>query len=176
MTTNRDADADLAICNAATPGPWELASSRDNPTILDDSQTYLGEFRYEEDATFAIEAREALPYWIAEAESLEALAEGQSREIETLRAEIADLRSREVIEHGGTYFAPLEITNWTWEWFDASEGICAYVGGESIPRELYVALPGVNLEKFAMAYPTREAAMQALRDAIEVVKKGEEQP
>lgn len=103
-------------------------------------------------------------------------AERQSREIETLRAEIADLRSREVIEHGGIYYAPLAITNGTWEWYNSGESSYAYIGGESIPRELYVALPGVNLEKVAMAYPTREAAMQALRDAIEAVKKGEDQP
>lgn len=102
--------------------------------------------------------------------------EAMQADLLRLRAEVADLRSREVIEHGGIYYAPLAITNGTWEWFDASEGICAYVGGESIPRELYAALPGVNLEKFAMAYPTREAALQALRDAIEVVKKGEKQP
>lgn len=109
-------------------------------------------------------------------DTIERMSRDEVNALDRLRAELADLQSREVVEHGGIYYAPLAITNGTWEWFDASEGVCAYVGGESIPRELYVALPGVNLEKFAMAYPTREAAMQALRDAIETVKKEEEQP
>jgi len=94
-------------------------------------------------------------------------------EVERLRAEIADLRSREVIEYDGILHDPLAMANRVWEWHDASDGFEEYTGRFHIPRELYVALPGVNPDKLAMAYPTREAAMQALRDAIQTVQ-GEE--
>lgn len=119
-------------------------------------------------ALYGVPTEEGCPWGEQIAETL---AIDAAREIGSLREELADLRSREVIECSGIYFAPLAITNGTWEWFDASDGFCAYVGGESIPSELYVALPGVNLEKFAMAYPTREAVLQALRDAIEATKQ-----
>jgi len=177
--TPRDADADLAICNAAPEGPYTLRTSLLFCSVIDPDGNIIA--HESDDSTldrgaaelFAI-SREALPYWIGEAGSLEALAEGQNREIETLRAEVADLRSREVIEHDSTYFAPLAITNGTWEWYNSGESSYAYVGGDSLPLELYAALPDADFDK-PMAYPTREAALQALRDAIEKVKKREDQ-
>lgn len=87
-------------------------------------------------------------------------------EIQRLQAEVADLKSREVILFEDNYYGPLAITNGTWEWFAASKGCGFYLGHESLHPKLYAALPGVNLDKVVMTYPTREAAMDALRQAI----------
>lgn len=148
--TPRDADADLATCNAATPGPWvpyKFACSGWQLIYPDGEDSSI---QSEEDAKFTAMAREALPYWIAEAKRL--------------RAEVADLQSREVIEYDSTYFAPLGYADDTWEWYDASE--LHDKGYENLPHALYVLLSCPSpIEAFA-TYPTREAALQALRGAI----------
>lgn len=219
--TPRDADADLAICNAATPGPWfadggGMCVGVSQGTCPQDRGVSIVDDTTTPNAKLIAASREALPYWIAEAKRLRAIvpftnsemvfADGREpttnerhlfnlltwreheakvlkEEIARLRdlngkqaLELADLRSREVIEHGGIFYAPRAMPDGAWKWFDASDGFDTYTGHENLTRELYVALPGVNLQKFVMGYPTREAALQALRDAIEVARKGEQQP
>lgn len=82
----RDAEADLAVCAAATPGPWELCNDMAYGIGCDyiwaavgsGGQIALlggpvnGEECDDPELIFAAAAREALPWWIAEAERLRA--------------------------------------------------------------------------------------------------------
>lgn len=87
MSEERDADADLAMCEAATPGPWQYHLSHiygpepERPLIGQITGMPLIRNR-----DFVVEAREALPYWIGEAERLAA-------ENAALRARVAELET-----------------------------------------------------------------------------------
>ena len=84
----RNAEDDLKICNAATPGPWEydgmhseiLTPGRDDYWLIisqcrsaPDQEYPTDQFGHKYDANFAFIAlaREALPYWIKRAQELE---------------------------------------------------------------------------------------------------------
>ncbi|GIO10216.1 hypothetical protein J31TS6_62440 [Brevibacillus reuszeri] len=81
----RSAAADLAMCEAATPGPWELEPEADedeglviwrkiaeHPGRSEGVIVLNPECHYEDaDITFITEAREALPYWIQRAQAAE---------------------------------------------------------------------------------------------------------
>lgn len=72
----RNAAADREACEEAAPGPWRVVKDRDGDiTILDSlgrSVVYLAGTDRDADASSIAEAREALPWWIAEAERLRA--------------------------------------------------------------------------------------------------------
>lgn len=86
MNEQRDAAADLAVCEAATPGPWvldgEIARDLDGDPIWaavgpGGHVALMGERvrRHpcdDADLILAAMAREALPWWIAEARRLRA--------------------------------------------------------------------------------------------------------
>lgn len=103
----RDAAADLAICEAATPEPWE--QYEDQPRMVAGTEEYeersayarFGKyqtrnictidgasgsamFQTEEIARFVATAREALPYWIREAQAWEERAERAEKEREAV--------------------------------------------------------------------------------------------
>lgn len=67
----RDAERDLAMCEAATPGPWEWEGNQylyghDDELVL--ITTINGE-PLKGTKTFIAEARTALPYWIGVAQT-----------------------------------------------------------------------------------------------------------
>jgi len=77
----RDLEADLAICEAATPGPWtfdRVSVKREEYALL------LSYLSTRDDLRFVAEAREGWPYAIRRALAAE-------REIDRLRAENAML-------------------------------------------------------------------------------------
>lgn len=94
MKAGRDAEKDLAMCEATTPGPWELEPEEEedeglviwrkveeHPGRLEGVIVLHPDCHYEKaDVDFITEAREALPYWINRAQAAEA-------EIERLKAE-----------------------------------------------------------------------------------------
>lgn len=76
-TSKRDADADLAVCDAATPGPWVAWGFKDNPLGVCHVEVHLmvASCRAAEngegmvpiranDMRFIAMAREALPHWV----------------------------------------------------------------------------------------------------------------
>lgn len=88
--SERDAAADLKICDAATAGPWETRQGA--YTKIDDWSAWIkgsnGDGRNRiacwiktrQDAEFIALAREALPYWIAESQRLAARVAGEGVE------------------------------------------------------------------------------------------------
>ncbi|WP_289141517.1 hypothetical protein [uncultured Brevibacillus sp.] len=83
----RDAQADLELCEAATPGPWKWEDGNDMEVgrfVGGDGKIICdfgdGEHYYPTEGTkpdwnderFILEAREALPYWIHRAQAVEA--------------------------------------------------------------------------------------------------------
>ncbi|OMC96253.1 hypothetical protein MKX34_24110 [Paenibacillus sp. FSL R5-0636] len=81
--TKRDLHADLAICNAATSGPWQTADTTDGYYVLDaDDYVLAATLEHAADATFINEARTGWPIAIERAISAEA-------ELERLRTCIA---------------------------------------------------------------------------------------
>ncbi|MBG9944670.1 hypothetical protein ABE237_00710 [Brevibacillus formosus] len=86
VLNKRDAEVDLKLCEAATPGPWELEPEADDDeglVIWKKDVEHPGrsegvivlnpDCHYEEaDINFITEAREALPYWIQRALAAEA--------------------------------------------------------------------------------------------------------
>jgi hypothetical protein len=76
----RDAAADLAMCEAAYPGPWRPISSNGDFVLLAKRVIAAGD---ESDIKFITESREALPYWIQRSVAAEAEVE---RLREALRA------------------------------------------------------------------------------------------
>ncbi len=84
----RNAEHDLKICNAATPGPWYREKTGANfkgfstEMIIADTAPYCTENKVyasagdnypASDADFIAMAREALPYWIKRAQGAEEL-------------------------------------------------------------------------------------------------------
>lgn len=81
---SRDAEADLAVCDAASPGPWALwdgcswrrFGSVHTQRLVIEPIVYSQRDRHpdllvsKEDAAFVTMAREALPFWIHEASRL----------------------------------------------------------------------------------------------------------
>jgi hypothetical protein len=75
----RDGGADLAVCDAATPPPWEATCPRVNWRIRRPDGVYVLEagmtgVRTAADAAFIALARAALPAWVRRALSAEANA------------------------------------------------------------------------------------------------------
>lgn len=79
----RNAEADLKICNAATPGPWyvypELCGPDGQGVFHVESGGCIcfvgdpyprGDNRPQQNMEFIVMAREALPYWIKRAQEL----------------------------------------------------------------------------------------------------------
>lgn len=97
--SERNAEDDLAVCNAATPD-WSNGLMASGNFSLDRGTTghkveeteyiwaparRVGCIENPDDRKFAITARTALPYWIKKAESLRARAEKAEAECERLR-------------------------------------------------------------------------------------------
>lgn len=84
--TKRNLHADLALCDAATPGPWESADTTDGFYILDaDDYVLAATLERASDATFILEAREGWPEAIRRAIAAEAEVERLRKENEYLR-------------------------------------------------------------------------------------------
>lgn len=81
----RDPQADLALCEAATPGPWtgecgSLVNWRDGTFTMEFIPNRGGKPQYDADLNFMAMAREALPWYIR-------AYLAQREELEQLRAE-----------------------------------------------------------------------------------------
>jgi len=99
----RDAEADLKICEAATPGPWQtddeifedlegnccwgVVTSGGAPVTS--SCEKIATVEPTPDMAFVAMSREALPWWIARAGELQMQADALRSEIESLRAQQA---------------------------------------------------------------------------------------
>ncbi|MEJ8547170.1 hypothetical protein [Brevibacillus borstelensis] len=69
----RDAEKDLAMCEAATPGPWVVDDVNGVIWNLEGKRVFeLGGYEEPDDHLFIAESREALPYWIQRAQAAEA--------------------------------------------------------------------------------------------------------
>ncbi|MCR8843139.1 hypothetical protein NQ117_05555 [Paenibacillus sp. SC116] len=78
----RDLHADLAICDAATSGPWNIADTTDGFYVLDaDDYVLAATLEHAVDATFIVEARQGWPEAIRRAIVAEA-------EVERLQCEL----------------------------------------------------------------------------------------
>jgi hypothetical protein len=68
----RDLDVDLAICEAATLGPW-IATELDNGVLVvrDHENVELVDAQFSEDSVFIAEAREGWPYAIRRVQEAE---------------------------------------------------------------------------------------------------------
>jgi len=88
-TQVRDLEADLAICEAATPGPWKYAPCGCSPTCDNADLSLISDEGWVslDDARFITEAREGWPYAIRRALAAEA-------EIDRLRDEIRMLQEQ----------------------------------------------------------------------------------
>jgi hypothetical protein len=93
MTENkRDFAADLAICNAATAGPWVADKVGIVYDIFAEDGDMIADILYEKnDARFIAEAREGWPAALAEIKRLKTSVDGWFAEAnsEALRADIA---------------------------------------------------------------------------------------
>ncbi|NGQ95044.1 hypothetical protein G3578_07580 [Brevibacillus sp. SYP-B805] len=86
--TKRDAAADLAMCEAATPGPWRNDHdqvTKENGVPLFKAFRMRGDFQMRNDTRFITESREALPHWIQRAVEAEAEIERMRKETEAIR-------------------------------------------------------------------------------------------
>lgn len=94
--TQRDIAKDKEMCEAATPGPWEVHGGKHGETNI-----YAGEHEIASDidwnrtpdARFIAESRQALPYWIARYEAMHGYRDGLWVEIERLSARISELET-----------------------------------------------------------------------------------
>lgn len=98
--TKRDLAADLAICNAATPGPWAVGSELSvyqaalGGTICDVGDPYpRGDNRPCENMRFIAEARTGWPHAIKRALDAEAALEVANSALGSVLADVARLRS-----------------------------------------------------------------------------------
>lgn len=108
MTTNeneRDAAADLAVCEAATPEVIEIRIRRD---ICDEAEAFIPELRLvlpdsitDEQADRLVLSWNKMPHWIARAESAEARAAELERDLAGARGALTDLNNqlRVNVEH-----------------------------------------------------------------------------
>lgn len=107
MKVGRKAEKDLALCDAATAGAWEVTQLTEREIYvtvgyelstdgkhkadwianLDDGDDEKDSDQMMADANFIAEAREALPHWIKRAQAAE-------EEVELLRAELAKKKWR----------------------------------------------------------------------------------
>lgn len=91
----RDLEADLAICEAATPGPWAVCGRyvvRDKYELGNYRQAvFKAEHipKIEADMRFAVEAREGWPYAIRRALAAEAEIDRLRNEIQILQEQLA---------------------------------------------------------------------------------------
>lgn len=83
-TGTRDLEQDLALCEKATPGPWQArqivstvgpmqmlaANGWEILGMTEDGMPLADWFERKEDAVFTAEARVALPYWLGEVKRL----------------------------------------------------------------------------------------------------------
>jgi len=92
----RDLEADIAICEAATAGPWEAQISQSGSEVVtgDDSSTWVCQLWYKDEdimqnhksnARFIAEAREGWPYAIQRALAAEARVAELERELKRLK-------------------------------------------------------------------------------------------
>lgn len=83
MSKVRDLEVDLAICEAATPGPWIA----EGPNIIcKDYTLFIGyDSRRQNDTLFVIAAREGWPYAIRRALTAEARVAELERELKRLK-------------------------------------------------------------------------------------------
>ncbi|MCY9532916.1 hypothetical protein M5X04_26770 [Paenibacillus alvei] len=94
----RDLHADLAICDAATPGPWDSADTTDGFYILDaDDYVLAATLERAVDATFILESRQGWPEAIRRAIAAEA-------ENERLREALIEIAWRGYDEGLSAYF------------------------------------------------------------------------
>ena len=84
-TGTRDIEQDLALCEKATPGPWQArqivstvgpmqmlaANGWEILGMTEDGMPLADWFERKEDAVFTVEARVALPYWLGEVKRLQ---------------------------------------------------------------------------------------------------------
>ncbi|EFM10139.1 hypothetical protein PaecuDRAFT_3098 [Paenibacillus curdlanolyticus YK9] len=77
----RDLEADLALCEAATQGPWVTTNNSNYDLLIKGEGRVLGFLVSAEDQTFVIAAREGWPYAIR-------LAQQMEREIDRLQNEL----------------------------------------------------------------------------------------
>jgi hypothetical protein len=82
----RDLEADLKLCEAATPGPWKVEPKSNIGLLTDYVGRVIGFMETSEDREFSVAAREGWPYAIRRALAAEA-------ELDRLRQEIARLKS-----------------------------------------------------------------------------------
>ena len=80
----RDLAEDLAICEAATPGPWKVADTTEWTYVLDEDDDIVGACERAVDADFTAEAREGWPAAIRRAQAAEAEVERLERRIKEL--------------------------------------------------------------------------------------------
>lgn len=104
MTEQRNAEADLAVCQAATPGPWVLSTSGYAVRLVDDDGEQMevvvdlrGNPRFSveqmvDNGLFIALAREALPWWINHAQESQEIIDAQGDEVQRLAAEVARLQ------------------------------------------------------------------------------------
>ena len=84
----RNLEDDLAICEAATPGPWMTKTNPYSDLLIEGDGQILGFLVSDEDQAFVIAAREGWPNVIRLAQQLE-------REVELLKNELQVYRNRE---------------------------------------------------------------------------------
>jgi hypothetical protein len=81
----RDLHADLAICSAASPGPWVIATTTDDTFVLDENDLIVSASERHEDARFIAEARTGWPHAIERAMAAEKRVAELEAENERLR-------------------------------------------------------------------------------------------
>ena len=86
-TPARDLEVDLAICEAATPGPWMDHKEHDLWREVRANHSMIADCLTDSDARFIAEAREGWPYAIRRALGAEA-------EVDRLRDEIRMLQEQ----------------------------------------------------------------------------------
>lgn len=95
MNEQRNAAEDLAVCQAAAPGPWshecgevfDMLPDMSSTISVEVNQRRGGQQQRDANLAFIALAREALPWWIAEAQRLRSLLEGDGGSIVSLDAD-----------------------------------------------------------------------------------------
>lgn len=91
MSKVRDLEVDLAICEAATPGPWIAEGPN---VICKDYTLFIGyDSRRQNDTLFVIAAREGWPYAIRRALEMEDKCRQLAFELEKAEREIDRLQN-----------------------------------------------------------------------------------